>query len=170
MVILDSLLYTSSIAPSWYGIEPPAGWLTNTKTIPAIADPRIKYAEPHHSKSFLSIRHTIMCLKRQLSPLCQYSASDGHLTDWHTTHLGAIIQRGPGLSWVECTAVSPEGRITPWDSGLWKDSQMEPLKRIVDFAHSQGQKIGIQLGHAGRKGSTHAPWISFTDYTSDEVG
>jgi 2,4-dienoyl-CoA reductase-like NADH-dependent reductase (Old Yellow Enzyme family) len=61
---------------------------------------------------------------------------------------------------VEATAVTPEGRITPEDSGLWKDSQIEPLRKIVEFAHSQGQKIGIQLGHAGRKASTVAPWLS----------
>lgn len=94
-----------------------------------------------------------------VSPMCQYSAHDGHLTDWHLTHLGGIMQRGPGLTIVEATSVLKEGRISPEDSGLWKDSQMEPLRRIVEFAHSQGQKIAIQLGHAGRKASTVAPWI-----------
>ncbi|KAL8639432.1 MAG: hypothetical protein Q9228_003538 [Teloschistes exilis] len=68
------------------------------------------------------------------------------------------IMRGPGLSMIEATAVTPEGRITPEDSGLWKDSQMAPLKYTVDFAHSQGQKIAIQLAHAGRKASSVAPW------------
>jgi 2,4-dienoyl-CoA reductase-like NADH-dependent reductase (Old Yellow Enzyme family) len=105
-----------------------------------------------------------------LSPLCQYSASDGHVTDWHLTHLGGIIQRGPGLAFVEATAVLPEGRITPEDSGLWKDSQIAPLKRIVEFAHSQAQKIGIQLAHAGRKASTVAPWLSLGDTAVEEVG
>jgi 2,4-dienoyl-CoA reductase-like NADH-dependent reductase (Old Yellow Enzyme family) len=95
-----------------------------------------------------------------LSPLCQYSAEDGHHTAWHFAHLGGIISRGPGLSMVEATAVVAEGRISPEDSGLWKDSQIEPLRRIVEFAHSQGQKIGIQLAHAGRKASTVAPWLS----------
>ncbi|KAL8651127.1 MAG: hypothetical protein Q9226_004846 [Calogaya cf. arnoldii] len=97
---------------------------------------------------------------RALSPLCQYSAEDGHHTAWHQTHLGGILQRGPGLTMVEATAVTPEGRITPEDSGLWKDSQMAPLKYTVDFAHSQGQMIAIQLAHAGRKASTVAPWLS----------
>lgn len=96
----------------------------------------------------------------ELSPLCQYSAEDGHHTAWHFAHLGGIILRGPGLSMVEATAVTSEGRITPEDSGLWKDSQIEPLRRIVEFAHSQNQKIGIQLAHAGRKASTVAPWLS----------
>lgn len=95
-----------------------------------------------------------------LSPLCQYSAEDGHPTAWHLTHLGGILQRGPGITLVEATAVQPEGRITPEDCGLWKDSQMEPFRKIVEFAHSQNQKIGIQLAHAGRKASTVAPWLS----------
>lgn len=70
---------------------------------------------------------------------------------------------------VEATSVTPEGRITPEDSGLWKDSQMAPLKYSVDFAHSQGQKIAIQLGHAGRKGSTVAPWLSRSAVATKEV-
>ncbi|KAL8933094.1 MAG: hypothetical protein Q9211_005965 [Gyalolechia sp. 1 TL-2023] len=83
--------------------------------------------------------------------------SDGHHTAWHQTHLGGIIQRGPGLAMVEATAVTPEGRITPEDSGLWKDSQMAPLKYTVDFAHSQGQKIAIQLAVNGWPDSILAP-------------
>lgn len=80
---------------------------------------------------------------------------------WHITHLGGIIQRGPGLTIIEATAVAAEGRITPQDSGLWQDSQIEPLRKIVEFAHSQGQKIDNQLAHAGRKASTGAPpWIN----------
>lgn len=105
----------------------------------------------------------------QLSPLCQYSAENGHQTAWHFAHLGGIISRGPGLSMVEATSVTAEGRITPEDCGLWLDSQMEPLKRIVEFAHSQGQNIGIQLGHAGRKASTVAPWLSSGDTASEAV-
>jgi 2,4-dienoyl-CoA reductase-like NADH-dependent reductase (Old Yellow Enzyme family) len=92
--------------------------------------------------------------------MCQYSAEDGHHTDWHLAHLGGIISRGPGISIVEATAVTPEGRITPEDSGIWDDSHITNLKRHVEFAHSQGQKIGIQLAHAGRKASTVAPWLS----------
>lgn len=104
-----------------------------------------------------------------LSPLCQYSAEDGHHTAWHMTHLGGIIQRGPGLAMVEATSVTPEGRITPEDSGLWKDSQIEPLRRIVEFAHSQSQHIAIQIGHAGRKASTVAPWLSGGDVATKEL-
>ncbi|KAI1173030.1 hypothetical protein F4777DRAFT_559324 [Nemania sp. FL0916] len=105
-----------------------------------------------------------------LAPLCQYSASNGHATDWHLTHLGGILQRGPGLSIVEATAVQARGRITPEDTGLWLDSQIPPLHRIVTFAHSQGQKIGIQLAHAGRKASTVAPWLAGETTAAQEVG
>ncbi|AEO66102.1 uncharacterized protein THITE_2113941 [Thermothielavioides terrestris NRRL 8126] len=93
-----------------------------------------------------------------VSPMCTYSADDGHLTDWHLVHLGAFALRGAALIIVEATAVTPNGRISPEDSGLWQDSQIAPLRRIVDYVHSQGQKIGIQLAHAGRKASTLAPW------------
>ncbi|KAG2363011.1 FMN-linked oxidoreductase [Suillus spraguei] len=105
----------------------------------------------------IKIRGTTFHNRIFLSPLCQYSADDGHLTAWHKAHLGGIFTRGPGLSMIEATAVLPEGRITSEDSGLWKDSQIEPLREIVEFAHSQNQKIGIQLGHAGRKASTVVP-------------
>jgi 2,4-dienoyl-CoA reductase-like NADH-dependent reductase (Old Yellow Enzyme family) len=105
-----------------------------------------------------------------LSPLCQYSSEDGYANDWHLTHLGGIIQRGPGLTTVEATAVQAVGRITPWDLGLWKDSHIEPLKRIVGFAHGQNQKIAIQLAHAGRKASTVPPWLSHKAIAVEEVG
>lgn len=108
----------------------------------------------------LKIRGTTFQNRIMLSPLCQYSAEDGHQTAWHMAHLGGIISRGPGLAMIEATAVVPEGRITPEDVGLWKDSQIEPLRKIVEFAHSQNQKIAIQLAHAGRKASTVAPWLA----------
>jgi len=79
-------------------------------------------------------------------------------------HLGQFALRGAGLIIVEATAVTPQGRISPQDSGLWKDEQIAPLKRIVDFVHSQGVKIGIRLAHAGRKSSTIAPFINVKVY------
>ncbi|KAI0948189.1 hypothetical protein AcW1_009770 [Taiwanofungus camphoratus] len=94
-----------------------------------------------------------------LSPLCQYSAENGKPTAWHMAHLGGIFTRGPGLSIVEAAAVVPEGRITPQDVGIWSDEQIEPWHKIVEFAHAQNQKIGIQLAHAGRKASCVAPWL-----------
>ena len=87
-------------------------------------------------------------------------------------HLGGIISRGPGLSIIEATAVLPEGRITPEDSGIWSDEHVDGhygLKEICEFAHSQGQKIGIQLAHAGRKASTIAPWLSFGALATEDV-
>lgn len=89
---------------------------------------------------------------------------------WHFTHMGGIIQRGPGLTTVEATAVVPNGRITPHDNGLWKDSQIENLSKVTEFAHSQGQKIMIQLAHAGRKASTVAPWISGRAMATEDIG
>jgi 2,4-dienoyl-CoA reductase-like NADH-dependent reductase (Old Yellow Enzyme family) len=117
----------------------------------------------------LKLRGLTLQNRIALSPLCQYSAEDGHQTAWHLTHLGGIIQRGPGLTLVEATAVQAEGRITPEDCGLWKDSQKEGLRKVVEFAHSQGQKIGIQLAHAGRKASTVAPWLSKGDIAGKEL-
>lgn len=83
--------------------------------------------------------------------------------------MGGIVQRGPGLVTIEATAVVPEGRITPEDVGIWKDSQIAPIKQFVDFAHSQGQKVMIQLAHAGRKASTVAPWLSSGDVAGKDV-
>jgi 2,4-dienoyl-CoA reductase-like NADH-dependent reductase (Old Yellow Enzyme family) len=91
----------------------------------------------------LKLRGLTLQNRIMLSPLCQYSAQNGHHTDWHMTHLGGIIQRGPGLSTVEATSVTPESRITPEDSGLWSDSQVEPLRRIVEFAHSQVRRYSM---------------------------
>lgn len=105
-----------------------------------------------------------------VSPMCTYSADDGHLTDWHLVHLGAFALRGAALTIVEATAVTPNGRISPEDSGLWADSQVAPLRRVVDFIHSQGQKAGIQLAHAGRKASTLGPWHGDKVATADVGG
>lgn len=117
----------------------------------------------------LTIRGVTFQNRIWLAPLCQYSAQNGYMTDWHLTHIGGIAQRGPGLTFIEATSVTPQGRITPEDVGLWEDGQIEPMKRIVDFVHSQNQKIAIQLGHAGRKASTVAPWLSKGDTAVEEV-
>lgn len=113
-------------------------------------------------KLFKPVKIRGMTLQNRIavSPMCQYSAHEGFHTMWHTTHLGGIIQRGPGITFIEATAVQANGRITPEDSGLWLDAHIIPLQKHVEFAHSQGQKIAIQLGHAGRKASTVAPWLS----------
>ncbi len=94
-----------------------------------------------------------------VSPMCQYSAVDGVPNDWHLVHLGARAVGGAGLVFTEMTDVSAEGRISPGCAGLWNEAQAAAWKRVVDFVHaSSSAKIGVQLGHAGRKGSTKALW------------
>lgn len=93
-----------------------------------------------------------------MSPMCQYSSQDGMPNDWHLVHLGSRAAGGVGLVIVEASAVAPEGRITPWDSGMWTEEQAAAYKRITDFIKGQGAVAGIQLAHAGRKASTDAPW------------
>lgn len=130
--------------------SPPAGTArdpqTSGKPIPKLFQP-------------LTIRGRAFQNRLGVAPMCQYSAEDGHMTPWHMAHYGGIAQRGPGMIIIEAAGVVPEGRITPGCVGLWKDSQIGPLKQVIEFAHSQGQKIGIQLAHAGRKASTVAPWL-----------
>ncbi len=92
-----------------------------------------------------------------MSPMCQYSSTDGFSNDWHLIHLGSRASGGAGLIIAEATAVSPEGRITPSDLGIWKDEHISGLKKIVSFIHQQGSVAGIQLAHAGRKASCAVP-------------
>lgn len=99
-----------------------------------------------------------------VSPMCQYSSEDGFATDWHLVHLGQFAIGKVGTIIQEATAVVPEGRISYGDLGIWKDEHIPALKRIVDFVHQQGSKIGIQLAHAGRKASTDKPWYSRTQF------
>jgi 2,4-dienoyl-CoA reductase-like NADH-dependent reductase (Old Yellow Enzyme family) len=93
-----------------------------------------------------------------ISPMCQYSAQDGHVTDWHMVHLGKFAQGGAGAVFVEATAVERRGRITHGDTGIWDDAHIPGLKRITDFVRSQGAVPGLQLAHAGRKASMARPW------------
>ncbi|KIK52102.1 hypothetical protein GYMLUDRAFT_180631, partial [Collybiopsis luxurians FD-317 M1] len=118
----------------------------------------------------LKIREVTFQNRIWLPPMTQYSAEDGHVSPWHLAHLGGIISRGPGLSIIEAAAITPNGRISPEDVGIWDDSHIAGLKQIVDFAHSQGQKIGIQLNHGGRKASIVAPWLSSNYPATDVVG
>lgn len=104
--------------------------------------------------------------------MCMYSSWEGHLTEFHYTHLTAFAYRGASLTFIEATSVLPNGRLSPEDSGLWQDSQIAPIKRIADFMHSQGQRLGIQLAHGGRKASTVAPWLPDgfkTELATEEV-
>ena len=93
-----------------------------------------------------------------VSPMCEYSSVDGFANDWHLVHLGSRAVGGAGLIICEATAVSPEGRITPDDLGLWKEEHIPFLKRITSFLKEHGAVAGVQLAHAGRKGSHQSPW------------
>lgn len=106
----------------------------------------------------LTIKSVTLRNRIVISPMCQYSSRDGFANDWHLVHLGSRAVGGAGLIIQEATAVSPEGRITPADLGIWKEEQLKNLKNIVSFVHAQGSKIGIQLAHAGRKASHDLPW------------
>lgn len=105
----------------------------------------------------LTLRDLTVKNRIWLAPMCQYAVDrrDGVPTDWHLVHLGARAQGGFGLILTEATAVSPDGRISPQDTGLWDDTQRDAWARIVDFVHSQDAAIGVQLAHAGRKASTY---------------
>ena len=94
-----------------------------------------------------------------VSPMCQYSSENGMPNDWHMVHLGSRAVGGAGLVMVEASGVSPEGRITDWDSGIWSEAHADAFRPIVEFIHAQGSVAGIQLAHAGRKASTAQPWI-----------
>src|SRR5436305_15046303 len=93
-----------------------------------------------------------------VSPMCQYSSEDGFANEWHFVHLGSRAVGGAGLVLTEATAVTPEGRISPQDLGISKDEHVEELSRIVRFIEAHGAVAGMQLAHAGRKGSTSQPW------------
>ncbi|HSC38745.1 MAG TPA: hypothetical protein VLD19_12770, partial [Chitinophagaceae bacterium] len=92
-----------------------------------------------------------------VSPMCEYSSVDGFANDWHLVHLGSRAVGGAGLIITEATAVSPEGRISSSDLGIWKNAHIDKLKNIVSFLHAQGAVAGVQLAHAGRKASHDAP-------------
>jgi 2,4-dienoyl-CoA reductase-like NADH-dependent reductase (Old Yellow Enzyme family) len=106
----------------------------------------------------LTLRGLTLKNRIVVSPMCQYSAEDGFANDWHFVHLGSRAVGGASLIIIEATAVSPEGRITPDDLGIWKDEHIAMLKHINAFMEAQGSVPGVQLAHAGRKASTYAPW------------
>src|SRR2546427_299233 len=106
----------------------------------------------------LALRDLTLANRIVVSPMCEYSSVDGFANDWHFVHLGSRAVGGAALVFTEATAVTPDGRISPDDLGIWKDDHVETLDRIVRFVHAQGTAAGMQLAHAGRKGSTAAPW------------
>ena len=106
----------------------------------------------------LTLRDITFANRIFVSPMCQYSSDDGMPNTWHVVHLGSRAVGGAGLVIVEASGVSPEARITAWDSGIWSEAHADAFRPIVDFIHAQGSVAGIQLAHAGRKASTDKPW------------
>jgi 2,4-dienoyl-CoA reductase-like NADH-dependent reductase (Old Yellow Enzyme family) len=117
-----------------------------------LGNPLMNLFEPFAQRS-LSLRNRLV-----ISPMCQYSASDGMPNDWHMVHLGSRAVGGAAVVIAEATAVSAQGRISPQDTGLWNQAQLEAWQPIARFIRAQGAIPGIQLGHAGRKASTLRPW------------
>ncbi len=123
-----------------------------------------------HLFSPLTLRGVTFRNRIGMSPMCQYSSADGFVNDWHLAHIGARAAGGVGLTMMEATGVTPEGRITPGCAGIWRDAHIEPFRRIVDFVESQGAVAGIQLAHAGRKASMNVPWKGDKRLTAAEGG
>jgi 2,4-dienoyl-CoA reductase-like NADH-dependent reductase (Old Yellow Enzyme family) len=106
----------------------------------------------------LPIRAVTLRNRIIVSPMCQYSSTDGFANDWHLVHLGSRAVGGAAVVFTEAAAVTPEGRISAHDLGIWKDEHIDFLSRIVRFIKQQGAVAGIQIAHAGRKASTPRPW------------
>ncbi len=118
----------------------------------------------------LSLRELTLRNRIIVSPMCQYSSQDGFANEWHFVHLGSRAVGGAGLVFTEASAVTPEGRISPADLGIWKDEHVAELSRIVRFIDAQGAVAGMQLAHAGRKASTQQPWAGTKVLSLDEGG
>lgn len=118
----------------------------------------------------LALRGLTLRNRIAVSPMCQYSSTDGFANEWHFVHLGSRAVGGAGLVFTEAAAVEPRGRISPQDLGIWSDAHVPELERIVRFIHEQGAAAGIQLAHAGRKASTRRPWEGGTPVGEDEGG
>ena len=120
----------------------------------------------------LPLRGVMARNRVMISPMCQYSSDDrsGRATDWHLVHLGSFATGGAGIVCVEATAVEARGRISPYDMGLWDDTQIEPLARVAAFIRAQGAVPAIQLAHAGRKASVDRPWTGGEPVAPGEIG
>jgi 2,4-dienoyl-CoA reductase-like NADH-dependent reductase (Old Yellow Enzyme family) len=118
----------------------------------------------------ITLRDVTIRNRAWVAPMCQYSAVDGVPNDWHLVHLGSFARGGAGLVLTEATAVVPEGRISPDDTGIWNDEQQAAWERIVRFVHEQGAAAGIQLAHAGRKASTYSGFTGRRGGVADAAG
>lgn len=116
----------------------------------------------------LAIKNITLKNRIVVSPMCEYSSSDGFANDWHLVHLGSFAVGGAGLIITEATAVSPDGRITFADLGIYEDAHIDKLKQITDFIHQHDSFAGVQLAHAGRKASHHEPWKGNAQIPSDQ--
>jgi 2,4-dienoyl-CoA reductase-like NADH-dependent reductase (Old Yellow Enzyme family) len=118
----------------------------------------------------LKLRDVVFTNRIGIPPMCQYSAQEGVATEWHAVHYGSRAVGGAALMIIEATAVTPEGRISPGDLGLWNDGQIEPLAQIARFAQAQGCVAAVQLAHAGRKASVGLGWQAQKTLAADEGG
>jgi len=130
----------------------------------------IKSTSQPHLFQPLTVRSVTLRNRIGVSPMCQYSSEDGVATDWHFVHLGSRAVGGAGLVIAEATAVSPEGRISPGDAGIWAEKHIEPIARINRFIKEHGTVPGIQIAHAGRKASATRPWEGNAHLSADEGG
>lgn len=124
----------------------------------------------NHLFAPLKLRSLTLPNRIAVSPMCEYSSIDGFANDWHFVHLGSRAIGGASLVITEAIAVSPEGRITPADLGIWKDEHIPELKRITTFLHQHGAYTGTQLAHAGRKASMSVPWDKHRTIPASEGG
>lgn len=122
-----------------------------------------------HLFSPLKIKNIELKNRIAVSPMCEYSSEDGFANDWHLIHLGSRAIGGAGLIITEATAVSPEGRISFADLGIYRDEHIEKLKHITDFIHQNGAVAGVQLAHAGRKASHDKPWNGNKQIPADQI-
>ncbi|MCC7276573.1 MAG: NADH:flavin oxidoreductase/NADH oxidase, partial [Alphaproteobacteria bacterium] len=135
---------------------------TPSRSSPPVADPHLFRPVTFRS---VTARNRIV-----VSPMCQYSATDGVPEDWHHAHLAARAVGGAGIVFTEVAHLEPRGRITPWCLGIWSDAQEAQYARIASFLESQGAVPAIQVGHAGRKGSTGRPWEGSKPLTPEQGG
>jgi len=125
---------------------------------------------PSHLFSPFTLRSVTFHNRVFVSPMCQYSSEDGMPNNWHLVHLGSRAVGGASLVCVEASGVSPEGRITPWDAGIWSPAHGRAWKPVADFIRDHGAVPAIQLAHAGRKASCNRPWLGGKPLAASEGG
>jgi 2,4-dienoyl-CoA reductase-like NADH-dependent reductase (Old Yellow Enzyme family) len=139
-------------------------------TEPAARGRAAEKQDRQHLFTPLTVRGITLRNRIAVSPMCQYSSDDGFATDWHLVHLGSRAVGGASLVIAEASAVESRGRISPQDLGIWKDEHIENLSRIAAFVKQQNAVPGIQIAHAGRKGSTRVPWRGGSQIPTEEGG